>query len=285
MSPRLLPGSLEDAIVTRVARRIAHGLYVRRGVPALVLVLLTATMAGGASGGALAEGPPRPDPAGTVWLCRPDLHEDPCRSSLDAAVFSSPGAVRSLGRLRQELPGSATGAGSEEAFAIRLLLRYLPVCSRAGQVGCVIAYSAFPSRPRPTASSDGRARGSAATRVSSGPEDSTSRASTRRRSPVEQASSFPTFRQGCPWRPASGAGPRALSLGSMAQLRGPPDGHLPARRRGDLAPGISNRCVGGQARCAHEAEQWPAVGYHTIDVNIALGNLVQAVRDQEAKYR
>ncbi len=398
---------------------------VRRGLLALVLVLFTATTYSGAAGSALAQGSPTPDPAGTVWLCRPGMQPDPCRSSLDTAVFSSPGAVSScsnvsgrscravrltpaprngsrfdcfyvyptvseqptanadlkidpaetaaavaqaawfsqvcnvwapmyrqvtldeifgpkpvpagpqaiayasllaawrdyLANFNHERPIVLIGHSQGAALLIKLLrrviepdaalrkrlvsaillggnvqvprgklvggsFRYVPACSRAGQVGCVIAYSSFPSHPSPD-SLFGRA-GQGVSRYSG----------QLRSRGLDVACVNPTSIAG-------GTGvlvpyfPSAMSL-SAGQWRWtfapyPPTPWLSFANRWTA----TCRSAGGatwlqvsrtgawssKPDVLTKLSNGPRWGYHGIDVNLALGNLVQAVRAQEARYR
>jgi hypothetical protein len=403
---------------------------VRRVLLGLVLVLFTATTSSGATGGGLAQGPPTPDPVETVWLCRPGMHQDPCRSSLDTMVFSSPGAVSScanvyggscrgavrltptprdgsrfdcfyvyptvseqptanadlkidpaetaaavaqaawfsqvcdvwapmyrqvtLDEILAEILGPKSVRAGPQAIAYASLLavwrdylanfnhgrpivlighsqgaalliklmrrviepdaalrkrlvsaillggnvqvprgklvggsfRYVPVCSRAGQVGCVIAYSSFPSRPSPD-SLFGRA-GQGVSRYSGQPSGRG----------LDVACVNPTSIAG-------GRGvlvpyfPSAVSL-SAGQWRwtSAPYPPTPWLSFANHWTAICRSASGATWLQVSPTGSWsskPDVltklsngsrwGYHGIDVNLALGNLVQAVRAQEAKYR
>ena len=59
--------------------------------PVLAAIAL-ATVLPGATAGAASGSAARPAGAGTVWLCRPGLADDPCTASLDATVVSASGA-------------------------------------------------------------------------------------------------------------------------------------------------------------------------------------------------
>ncbi|MET0511953.1 MAG: DUF3089 domain-containing protein [Thermoleophilaceae bacterium] len=79
--------------------------------------------------------------------------------------------------------------------------RKIRACRRAGQIGCVIAYSAYYGTPPPTPASASPARGSSARRIS---RSSTCCVPTRRGSPATAAPCAPTSRQrGCLGRSAS----------------------------------------------------------------------------------
>ena len=60
---------------------------------AVVLSVVCAVCLVGCSGSGTAAPPSRPDPAGTVWLCRPGLPHDPCTASLKTTVVDADGAT------------------------------------------------------------------------------------------------------------------------------------------------------------------------------------------------
>jgi Protein of unknown function (DUF3089) len=416
-----------STLTARIAERVvgASCRSVRRGLLALVLVLFTATTSSGAAGAALAQGTPTPDRAGTVWLCRPGMQRDPCRSSLDTSVFTSPGAVSScsnvfgrncrvarlmpaprngsrfdcfyvyptvseqptanadlkidpaetavavaqaawfsqvcdvwapmyrqvtlaeilgpnpvpagaqaiayasllaawrdyLANFNHERPIVLIGHSQGAALLIKLLRRVIepdavlrkrlvsaillggnvqvprgklvggsfrsvPVCSRTGQVGCVIAYSAFPSEPSPD-SLFGR------------PGQGVSRYSGQLRSRgLDVACVNPASIAGgkgilVPYFPSAGS----LSAGGMRWLL-PPYPPTPWLSFANRWTATCRSAGGATWLQVSPTRAWPSKpdvltklgsdprwGYHGIDVNLALGNLVQAVRAQQARYR
>jgi hypothetical protein len=402
---------------------------VRRGLLAFVVVLCTATTSGGAAGGAVGQGTTAPDPVEAVWLCRPGMHQDPCRSTLDAMVFSSPGAVSScsnvsgkscrgvrltpaprngsrfdcfyvyptvseqptanadlkidpaetaaavaqaawfsqvcnvwapmyrqvtldeilteilgqnpvpagpqaiayasllaswrdyLAHFNHKRPIVLIGHSQGAALLIKLLrrviepdaalrkrlvsaillggnvqvprgrlvggsFRYVPACSRAGQVGCVIAYSSFPSRPSPD-SLFGRA-GEGVSRYSG-------QLSGRG---LDVACVNPTSIAGgrgvlVPYFPSAAS----LSAGQWRWTSAPypPTPWLSFANRWTATCRTAGGATWLQVSPTGSWSSMPDVltklsngprwGYHGIDVNLALGNLVQAVRAQEGRYR
>jgi hypothetical protein len=161
---------------------------------------------------------------------------------------------------------------------------HIPACSSSSQTGCVVAYSSFTAKP-PENSQFGRTTSDAGVRL------------------LAPHNLSPNIRIMCV-NPASLAGgtsvldPYIPSL-VLAFL---PTGSAPTVRTPWISfPGeYSARCessgnatwlqvthiagaAGRQPPLTHLQD--PALGLHVLDVNIALGNLVQLVRDEAAAYR
>jgi hypothetical protein len=191
--------------------------------------------------------------------------------------------------LRKRLVSAVLLGGNVEVPRGKLVggsFRYVPVCSRAGQVGCVIAYSSFPSQPSPD-SLFGR------------PGQGVSRYSGQLRSRgLDVACVNPTSIAGrrgvlVPYFPSAVSLTAGASRWTFPPY--PPTPWLSFTNRWAAtcrsAGGATWLQVSRTGAWASKPDQLtklsngPQWGYHAIDVNLALGNLVHAVRAQEASYR
>ena len=153
----------------------------------------------------------------------------------------------------------------------------LPGCTSSSETGCVIAYSSFPSsRPR-TASSASPARESAFSRTRPRRAASRSSASTRRRSAAapERCSHFPGGR----------ARRRQLAL-TTPWVTFPSLYTGQCRHSGDVTwlqvTDVGTRSDRRPRITEADGPQW---GFHTDDVNLALGNLLADVAAEESAYQ
>lgn len=161
---------------------------------------------------------------------------------------------------------------------------HIPACSSSRQTGCVVAYSSFTAKP-PENSQFGRTTSDAGVRI------------------LVPHKLSPDIKIMCvnPAALAGGTAPLDPYIPSLV-LAFLPAGSAPAVRTPWVAfPGeYSARCtssgnaswlqvthIGGTTdrRPLLTRLQDPALGLHVLDVNIALGNLVQLVRDEAFAYR
>ncbi len=160
---------------------------------------------------------------------------------------------------------------------------HIPACGSRRQTGCVVAYSSFTSKPPPN-SQFGRTTSDAGVQLLA-PHDLSPR--------IAIMCVNPTF-------PAGGTGVLDPYIPSLV-LSFLPSGTAPAVRTPWVAfPGeYTARCEtsgnatwlqithaggSGDSRPTLSGLQDPALGLHVLDVNIALGNLVDLVRDEAAAY-
>lgn len=159
---------------------------------------------------------------------------------------------------------------------------HLPACASKDQTGCVVAYSSFMAKPPPN-SQFGRTTSDAGVGL------------------LAPRNPSPKLRIMCvnPAAPAGGSAPLDPYLPSLA-LRFLPSRHtLKVQTPWVSFPGeYSARCessgnatwlqvtrVAGRDRRPPLGEAGDAIlGLHVLDVNIALGNLVELVRDQAAAF-
>jgi hypothetical protein len=157
--------------------------------------------------------------------------------------------------------------------------RHVPACTRRGETGCVIAYSSFPAEPpsntnfgRPGAGvslqSDQHAT-AGQTVLCTNPADLGSRATAPLLpSFLAAASPTPGAPLTTPWVSYPGLYTASCeSAGGATWLQ------------------VSTVSSAGDTRPTVTEPLGPTWGYHLDDVSLALGNLVQDVRAQEAAYR
>jgi len=160
---------------------------------------------------------------------------------------------------------------------------HIPTCSSPGQIGCVVAYSSFTSRP-PRNSEFGRTSSDSGVNL------------------LAPRKPSPNLQIVCvnPASPAGGAAPLDPSIPSLIL-----DFLSPGATQSITTPWVSYpgeysaRCESsGNAtwlqidRDTNPRDKRPALtrledaalGLHVLDVNIALGNLVRLVRDEAASY-
>jgi hypothetical protein len=156
--------------------------------------------------------------------------------------------------------------------------QHLPLCSAATETGCVVAYSTFPSQPPPDALFG---RPGVGVSFLSG---QTARAG------LEVACVNPAALGGGPAGLAPYF-PRAETSPSPPPIRTPwvtyPGLYTAGCEQGGGATWleVQNRRGEGDRRPVVTESLGPTWGYHADDINLALGNLVQDVRLQEAAYR
>jgi len=154
----------------------------------------------------------------------------------------------------------------------------LPLCSSPGQVGCVIAYSAFGSPPAADAIFGRPGRGVS---VLSGQTDPAGR-EVACTNPAELAGGTAPL---VPYFPAAGlVAPAVAESNPWVSF---PDLYSATCRRVGGATWLQVSALrrGGDARPVVGASLGPRWGYHGDDINLALGNLVADVARQEAAYR
>ncbi len=167
---------------------------------------------------------------------------------------------------------------------------HIPSCDSAVEVGCVVAYSSF-DRPPPAGSLFGRA-GSGVSALSGG-GDGHAPASDLQVLCVNPASLSDPTRPGPlqPWFPtAPFPGPLGLVEGTAPAAPTPwvtePDRYT-ARCRDEGGASwlqVDTTAVPGDTRSVVGQVLGPTWGLHLYDVNLALGNLVNLVRDQARTY-
>lgn len=161
---------------------------------------------------------------------------------------------------------------------------HIPACSSSRQTGCVVAYSSFTAKP-PENSQFGRTTSDAGVRI------------------LAPHKLSPDIRIMCV-NPAALAGATValdpyipslvlafLPAGSAPVVRTPwiafPGEYSARCRSSGTATWLQVTHIGGttdrRPLLAHLQD--PALGLHVLDVNIALGNLVQLVRDEAFAYR
>jgi hypothetical protein len=162
--------------------------------------------------------------------------------------------------------------------------KHIPACRSSSETGCVVAYSSFTAKP-PQNSQFGRTTSDAGVRV------------------LAPHKLSPDIRIMCV-NPAALAGGTAtldpylpslvltfLPAGSAPSVRTPwiafPDEYSARCRSSGNATWLQVTHVGGATdrRPLLTHLQDPALGLHILDVNIALGNLVQLVRNEAVAYR
>ncbi len=175
--------------------------------------------------------------------------------------------------LRARLVSAIVVGGNVQVPTGRLVggsFAHVPGCSSPGQLGCVIAYSSFPSRP-PAASVFGRpGRG-----VSLQSEQTTRTGQVLCTNPAALAGGT-----GSLLAYFISPGPGTSSAPWVAY-----PGRYTARcKSGGGATWLEVRANAGDRRPAVTETLGPNWGYHLDDVNLALGNLVDDVHRQEARY-
>ena len=159
--------------------------------------------------------------------------------------------------------------------------RQIPLCRSSGQTGCVVAYSSFTAKP-PANSQFGRTTSDAGVSL------------------LALHNPSPNVRIACvnPASPAGGKGNLDSYIPSLA-LAFLPAGNTPkvttpwvsfpgeytafCKSSGNAA-WLQVTRTGGDRRPLLTRLDDPRLGLHVLDVNIALGNLVQLVRHQAAAY-
>ena len=180
--------------------------------------------------------------------------------------------------LRARMVSALIVGGNVQVPAGRLVggsFRNVPGCSAAGETGCVIAYSSFPSRPpADVRRRAGPARGSACSRG-------------RRRGPATGSCA----RTRPPWGADAALVPyfvsgTALAAGAAAPWTTYPDLYTArcATSGGATWLQVGTTSVPGDRRPTVTEALGPDWGYHLDDVNLALGNLVADVARQEIAY-
>ncbi len=153
--------------------------------------------------------------------------------------------------------------------------KHLPLCTKDGEVGCVIAYSSFPSRP-PSNSNFGR------------PGQGVSlQSGQRQRSGVAVACVNPAALTGgeadlLPYFPSSTSSPSGPAVTTPWVTY--PDLYRAGCRSQDGATWLQVTKLQVGVRPTVSASLGPQWGYHLDDVNLALGNLVQDVAKAETAF-
>jgi hypothetical protein len=190
-----------------------------------------------------------------IRLIRQDIDPDPTlRSKVALAILLGGNVTVASG---PRLGGSLTGG----SFA------HLPLCTRKGESGCVIAYSSFPSQP-PAFSLFGRA--GAGVSLLAGET-----ATNRQVACVNPAAIGGGAAQVHPYLPSA----QIPTVGTKT-----PWASFPGRFRAECHHAgtatwlqvTTTPAAAGRPTLLHE-DLGPAWGYHIVDVNIALGDLVADV--------
>jgi hypothetical protein len=153
--------------------------------------------------------------------------------------------------------------------------RHIPICTSPSQVGCVIAYSSFPSEPGSDAmvGRPGQGVSIVSAQRAAGQQVACVNPVTFSSSAGDLVSMYPTSGRGAlvvatPWAAYPDLySAQCMHHGSATWLQVQPT----AAARGDA-----------QLLIPSEGPQW---GYHDYDVNLALGDLVLDVAYEEASYR
>jgi hypothetical protein len=160
--------------------------------------------------------------------------------------------------------------------------RSLPLCTRAGQIGCIVTYVSFRAEaPPPEGALFGRAAAPGNTIACTNPAALGSDA----RAPLDSYFfSSPTSRSDIAW---SSAGPaptpflRTPGLVSGACVHRGALGYLAVTVNADPADARTDRIPGDVVIFGVPMPGW---GIHPVDVNLALGDLVRLVAAQEAAW-
>jgi hypothetical protein len=183
--------------------------------------------------------------------------------------------------LRSRLVSAVIAGGNVTVPAGKLVgatFRHLPLCSSEDKTGCVIAYSTFPSQPPPGALFG---RPGLGVSLLSGQTATTG---------VNVACVNPAALGGgtgrlTPYFPKAGMSPPPPPVATLWVTY---PGLYTARCEDGGGANwlqVNTAAGGGDRRPVVTESLGPTWGYHVDDINLALGNLVQDVRRQEAAYR
>jgi hypothetical protein len=183
--------------------------------------------------------------------------------------------------LRQRVVSAIVAGGNLTVPSGQLVgatFRHLPLCSRPIETGCVIAYSTFPSQPPPDALFG---RPGLGVSLLSGQSVTTG---------VQVACVNPGALAGgtaalTPYFLKATSSPPPPPVGTLWVTY--PDLYTARCHTGGGASWlqVSTVAASGDHRPVVMESLGPTWGYHVDDINLALGNLVQDVRRQEAAYR
>ena len=158
--------------------------------------------------------------------------------------------------------------------------RHVPACTAASQTGCVIAYSSFPGLP-PANSLFGRA-GQGASLLSGLPQKRGLRVLCVNPAALGAAGSTgdlePYFTRDVVATPGPPVGTRWVTYPGLYTARCRTGG-------GATWLQVDTSAAPADRRPRIAEDDGPEWGYHTFDVNVALGNLVADVRAEERAYR
>jgi hypothetical protein len=183
--------------------------------------------------------------------------------------------------LRRRLVSAIMAGGNVTVPAGKLVgatFRALPLCAAITETGCVIAYSTFPSQP-PADALFGR------------PGQGVSLMSGQMGTAGLQVACVNPAALGGGTAPLTPYFPRSASPPPAPPVRTTwvtyPDLYTAGCQTGAGATWLQVSTVAGasKGRPVLTENLGPAWGYHVADINLALGNLVQDVRLQEAAYR
>src|SRR4051812_13323551 len=194
-----------------------------------------------------------------IRLLRNDIDNDPAvRRHIALALL--------LGGNLAVAPGKTTGGD----------LHHIPLCTKPGQAGCVIAYSTFPEQPPPAAFFGRRGRG--VTLLSATPRKAGLQGAC-----VTPASPGSTSAPGLhPYFPS------ALANSGAATPWTAYPGHATAQcRTGDGATWlqVSPTAAGGKGVQLLRERLGSLWGFHDVDVNLTLGDLVDDVAASVARWQ
>jgi hypothetical protein len=154
--------------------------------------------------------------------------------------------------------GGVPAPGSPGAF------RNVPPCSSPGQTGCVISYATFDAAaPPPDNSFFGRLRGGGGRVICTNPADLAGGSG--------------------PLDSYYGSGVRPGTATPWVRLEGWWDARCASDDRTDWLEVTSTRLQGDQRPADLGGRLTPEWGLHLVDVNVAIGNLVELVRTQSGQ--
>jgi hypothetical protein len=211
-------------------------------------------------------------------------------------IGHSQGTIHLIRLLSEEIEGKPAAANMVSALLLGFnvevpdgqitggTFRTTPLCTRAGQTGCIVTYVTFrAAAPPPAGALFGRAAGAGRTVACTNPAALGSGAS----APLDSywftmsSSSLP---MAIAW---SSEGPpptpfvRTEGLVSAACVNNGPLGYLAVTVNADPADARTDRIPGDVMIGATAAPGW---GLHLVDVNIAQGNLIRVVEAQSAAW-
>ena len=158
---------------------------------------------------------------------------------------------------------------------------HIPACTSRTETGCVVAYSSFTSTP-PANSQFGRTSSDAGVPLLT-PRNTSRSLQIMCVNPAEPSGGIAPLDPYLPTFAVSVLAPGAASVATPWVAF--PDEYTGRCRTAGNATWLQvTRRPGSTGPALGRAEQ-PAIGLHVLDVNIALGNLVDLVRSQAAAYR